>query len=487
MQRGFSTLELMIAFALLCIVFAGVGAAEYGSQYWTLTLTTSSEGLSTADQQLEEVENDAAIDFQLASSSNARTGNTCQADDLCSDTETTVDDESPCAKYVKVVTSWRASTFPTSTISLATFLVDLPEVIAVGGDCGVAYSDTDWVSLGEHTQPHVLQGAPIGIDALGGVAYVIENNPAILEIIDGAKTHTFNIPDNASLSAVDVARDLATGRVYAYMAATSTQLRVVDVTDSSAPALVASTTLSGVTPGVESGWRLQYYDTSLYILTRFLSKPSLKEFHVFDVSNPKTPTETGSFKLNTSAYALLVRDQKLRGGTRRFAYLATTHTAKELMVLDVTNSQNITTAAICDIPSTQQGNALFILGNTLYFGRENVPNGGEDLYAFNATDPTAASFCTPIAKTDINDDSFSRHVQGIRAKNDYLFTATNNTTNAHGKIQVRTSHGMNALSESATLTINNLIENGIDFDEDSDTLYALEGGSTSLLHIITAR
>ncbi|HEY4521425.1 MAG TPA: hypothetical protein VJL57_03455 [Candidatus Paceibacterota bacterium] len=486
MNQGFSTLEIMIAFVLLSIVFAGVAAAEYGTQYWIIALETSGEGLALADRQLDEARMAAAQDFQSASSTDFAATSACGDTRLCYWRERAVSDISQCAKRLDVSVAWQTTRFPTSTVSLSDFLVDFSELIARGADCGTVFSIGSWTSIAERSPPVALQGAPAGIDAFAGAAYIVENNPSRLEIIANGQAYEYIFPDDATLYAIDVARDTSTGRAYAYIAATSSQLRIIDVTEKSAPTLVASTTLFGVPAGYEAGWRLQYYDGLLYIVTRFMSRPSARELHIVDVSNTASPAEIGSYKLSTSAYAVLVRDQHIGDAIRRLAYFATTHSSRELLVIDVTDPQNMVSAVSCDLPETQRGTSLFMLGNTLYLGRENVPSGGEDLYTFDASDPTSSDFCTSAAGVDVNDDSFSRHVQAIRGSGDYLFVATNNTTNAHGNIQIRATDKTENLAVTTSFDLDALAENGIDFDADTGLLYAVTGGSSPLLHVVTS-
>lgn len=485
MERGFSTLELMIALALMSIVLSGVAAALYANNYWSVALTTSGEGLSAAEKTMNTVRLDAQTNFESASSTNHFTNNSCVDSEICYPTELEITDISQCAKYATVRVSWQVPSYPTTTTSLSRFLSNVRELIAMGGDCGLSVA-SGWEKIGEAKQPVVLSGTPVGIDAFGGKAYIIEREPSRIEIVDGENVFSYVPAHDVVFNALDVARDISTGRIYAYIAASSTQLHIVDVTDAAAPLLVASTTLAGVPVGLEAGWRIQYYGGLVYIATRFISKPSAKEFHVFDVSNQRVPIELGAYKLNTSPYAVLVRDQYVDGAYRRYAYLATTHAGREIMVLDVSDARNIALVNTCDLPGSQQGTSLYMLGYMLYVGRENVPNGGEDLYAFDAHNPTSATFCTAISKTDINDDRYSRHVQAIGASGDYVFVATNNTTNAHGKIQIRSSDRTKNLSGLGAVNVGTLIENGMDFDSGENILYAVSGGNNPLLHMWTS-
>ena len=140
MSRGFSTLELMIAFALFCIVFSGVAAAEYGTQYWIVALETASEALTLADRQLDDARAIAAADFQSASSMDFTAVDSCDGTHVCYWRERAVSDISSCAKQIDGRVAWQTAHFPTSTVSLSDFLVDFSELIASGSACGTAPS-----------------------------------------------------------------------------------------------------------------------------------------------------------------------------------------------------------------------------------------------------------------------------------------------------------------------------------------------------------
>jgi hypothetical protein len=111
-----------------------------------------------------------------------------------------------------------------------------------------------------------------------------------------------------------------------------------------------------------------------------------------------------------------------------------------------------------------------------------VPSGGEDLYAFDASDPTAPSFCVPIAKTDITTDGYSRHVESLRASGPYLFVATTNTTNAHGQLQIRNANPTSGLALLGTFAIPGLAENALDLENNS--LHAASTASPQLQSIV---
>ncbi len=98
-QRGFSTLELMIAFALISIVLVGAVGGNFIAQYWSAVSRTSNEGLYKAKTKLEDLRGDIKQDFYNAVSSPSTASMTsdpadasCIAGGLCYFVESNISD-----------------------------------------------------------------------------------------------------------------------------------------------------------------------------------------------------------------------------------------------------------------------------------------------------------------------------------------------------------------------------------------------------------
>ncbi len=502
-HRGFSTLEIMIALAVIAIVLAGVILADFGVQYWTVTAQTSNEALYKGKVQLEKIRSASVHDFYSAVStpSTKDTDTACGSGGLCYYIQNTVADISPCSKYVESTISWQVPRYPTSTTYLPSYLSSAKEAVSLGGDCGLNYPFGAWSSPIEMSNGN-LAAPPTGIDVVNGVAYVTESTSPYFEVTSvsapGSTSALAPPRDPASFNALDVARDLATGRLYAYVAANNTQFRVIDVTNPKSPLQIASSVLSGVATSTSQGqgWRIVYYDRKVYLTTRYNS--GLPELHIFDVGYPIRPFEVGydtvakrlGISLGTSVYDMAIRDQysAVDKKIHRFLFLATTLTTGELKVLDVSDPKKVnpTPIATCDLRGNYQATAITVLGNTLYLGRD-TPSGTPDLLAFDATDPLSPSFCTPLGQTEVETGflDYSRHVVGIRASGPYLYIATTNTTRAHGQVQVR-SVLPSSLSLLGTFAVPLLTDNALDFDGGANMLYIPSGTSSGKLQSITS-
>ncbi len=454
----------MIAFALMSLVFAGVILAHFGSAYWAIAAQTNSEGLYKAKTRIEELRAVVKKDFRLASSSSmARISDTaCDAGGLCYYLTTKVDDLSPCSKYVTAEIDWQVPGYPTTTTSLFTNLTDTGEAINLGGDCPLTTPAGAWGSITQSVSFDVSGAVPTGIDTLGGISYI---SSSASPYFAAAKSTGFISFANSfapmdPLNAIEVARDLSTGRTYGYAAIASTTVgfEVLDLTDSNSPSSVAKLALSGVDKNgsYPQGWRLAYYDRKVYIATRETTGP---EFHIIDVSNPGNPVEVGSRELNTSVYGMVVRDVKQGSTLKRLAFLATTNNTKEFMALDVTTPSSITelAGAATDLPGSYESRSIFLAGNTVYVGR--VSNTGAELYALNASNIYGAtSGLTTISSKEIGGDVLS-----VRVAEPYVFLAT---TKSGGQVQVLSESSGVFGASVATYNVSGLL-GGLDTEGDS--------------------
>ncbi len=412
-EKGFSTLELMIAFAIIVIVLVGAVGANFAAQYWSIISQTSNEALYKAKTKLEDLRALIKEDFYQATSTPLTVSvdpadpadASCVSGGLCYFVQTNITDMSSCSKYVEARVEWQVQNYATTTTALFTNLTNSPEIIARGGDCILNQPAGDW----KNTSPQnvgFLSFAPgkqfTGIDVLHKKIYAAASTfPSFLvydapsdvgqnPILDGSLNIVVS-GQNRGLNSVDVEEDLSTGRTYAFAAvnATSSQLAVIDVTpeDPDTPKLVAQRDLQGVDPNgsYPQGWRVFIYGGRLYITTR---ETAGNELHVFDISTPTLPTEVASFKLNRTVNELLVRDQKISGVKHQLVFLSSDSDLKELGVLnfDVT-SNTITELNSVNLLGAQDGLSLSLLGNNLYFGRASN-TAGPELYVFDVTDPT---------------------------------------------------------------------------------------------------
>lgn len=438
-NSGFSTLELMIAFALMTLVLVGAVGAFYSAQYWSIVSETSNEALYKAKTKLEDLRSLIKQDFYQVSSIPLTASidpldsadASCISGGLCYFVQTTVTDISSCSKFVEARVEWQVQNYPTTNTMLATNLTNSPEIIARGGDCVLNQPTGDWSSA-----PHFVGSLAFtpgrqftGIDVLHDNVYITaSSSPSFMvyeaplavgqsPIFSGNLDITVGGVSVGS-NAVDVYDDLSTGRTYAFVAVNSktSQLAVIDVTDAHNPLLVAQRDLRNVSASSSQpqGWRVFVYGGRLYMTTR---ETAGNEFHIFNISTPTLPTEIGTgFQLNRTVNDIVVREQKISGVSRRLVFLAADSNLKELGVLDVTGD-TVSELTFIDLPGDQDGLSIYALGTNLFFGRASNTSGPE-MYVFDISNP---SISLPI----IGQGKIGASAVGLKVFGAYAYVETN--------------------------------------------------------------
>jgi hypothetical protein len=114
---------------------------------------------------------------------------------------------------------------------------------------------------------------------------------------------------------------------------------------------------------------------------------------------------------------MVVREQKVGGVIKRYAFLASSSDAKELSVIDVTNDDPQEVKSV-NLPGDQDGLSVFLVGHELYFGRQSTTNGPE-LYVFDVTDPNDLSLTSILKQGEVGASVLTLRVSGA-----YVFMAT---------------------------------------------------------------
>jgi prepilin-type N-terminal cleavage/methylation domain-containing protein len=419
-QRGFSILEIIIALALMTTILVGAVQANISSQYWLLTSQIGTEALYKTKTLLETLKANAASDFQSASSTQQTKSQdlhdardiACYAGGLCYFTQQIIGDISSCAKSVEASVSWRiGALYPTSTQSLYSNITNTNELIARGGDCTLTMPAGNWLQstpqvVGSQILPPLFSS---GIDVLNNFVYVVSSSSPQLRIYSVPHIAGENpilagsLSTNKRLNALDVVRDIGTGRIYVYAMqhASTSQLAVFDVTNSTLPSLVTERSLSGVqsTGSFPQGWRVFVYGKRLYALSR---ETAGLELHIFNIENPRAPFEivSAARDINRTVNKLVVREQKIGGVLRRYLFLAASSDLKELSIFDVTNDSPTEVIAI-NLTGTEDALSMSINGNTLYIGRRSAAR--PELLAFDIPRLISGNV-SPVATSEVGAD-----------------------------------------------------------------------------------
>ena len=125
MKNGFSTLELLIALALMSTILVTAVEAISFAQYWQISALTASEALTKNNTMANSLIELSAKNFQSVSSTQPNISKnpsdlidiSCLSGGLCYETQNIVTDISSCAKNAKVAVRYKiAARYPTSTV-----------------------------------------------------------------------------------------------------------------------------------------------------------------------------------------------------------------------------------------------------------------------------------------------------------------------------------------------------------------------------------
>jgi hypothetical protein len=451
--RGFSTIELLIAAAILLVVITGALQANLSLQYWRLTTELAHEALFIAKGNYEYLATTAMFDFFGATSTHSsgryKINSECTADATCYFAETNITDVSSCVKELAHIISWRFSGgYPTSTIPYQSSLFNLSENILVGGDCVQQVPKGVWSSIGVVSDTAGLPQFTTGVDNFDTTLFVVSSSSPQLRVYRppehvGEEAVLLSSATGTSkrLNAIDVNRDVSSGRAYAFvMQHTNTnQLGVFDVTKKEEPTWVTEVALFGVpsSGSFPQGWRVLAYGNRLYVVTR---ETAGAELHIMNISNPRTPIEitAAATNLGRTVNDMAIREQWVDGVFKRFLFLAASAATKELEVLDVTNDIPILVSTV-DLPGAEDVSSICLLGDSLFLGRKN--SVGPELYHYPVIALLGGSSVPHTSEVGAD-------VIAIRCSGQYLFMSTN-------RVGAQFQVWSNDVAEWSSTTVNN--------------------------------
>jgi hypothetical protein len=450
-HKGFSTIELLIAFAVATLFLTGaamlslgssggnnssggIASVAFGAQTIGMDTSFSNHGLYQALSQIKDAIASTTEDWNVSplpwtiSDSPNPTGDYrigySQANEIT--------DISPCIKFIESTASTTSDNDRPLTFSFGTYVSNIAEALALGGGCDPTPTgewdnpiDPDW-----KTSPADIQGTQTSVDAaiINGDLYAfvttsqtsasqkddlwiidlsdIENPDVINSLETGTTTATEN---TKGLNDIDVVKTSSGTYAYVLQNTNVDQLQAIDVSDPENLSTADITdTISLQTYGVSPGGSnpipkaITYYDDRLYIGLYTTVGPELL---VFDVAtDPAHPTFVGSI---ANSFDHSINDIVVRGD---YAYLAikpgnppSGNNTKELMIIDVsgntpTNTGKGYNAQEVANGDTEAATTLYAIGNRLYMGRERVSNSAseKDFYVFDISSST-----NPVVKKSV--------------------------------------------------------------------------------------
>lgn len=420
--RGSSTLEILIAFSILCIVLTAAIVVVFGNQSVSVDTETNNEALARARGMNEKVRSNSRQDFNLVYTTPTTTeavGPLTYSKKL---------DVSQIGLFVKQATttvSWQSGG-RTLQIVLSTLLSN-PQVVG-GGDTCSSVLTSGWSHPTILNPSHTIDISPTsltGVAVSNGKVYLTgthsSNNKPRLTIVDVSDpTWPKQYPNSLDTGKPGLAAVAVAGN-YAYAAnkSVAAQLMVIKVADPNNPTLVASKKVTGA-GGV--GNSIFYANKKIYLgLTANGAGP---QFAVFDVAtNPENPVPVsgGTYSFGHDINAIRVKNN--------YAYIATPDSAsrENIIILDVNQSsptfmQRVGGYAALNLPDSNgvgsnYGESLDIVGNMVYLGRSY---GTNEFYALDATTPNSVGV---IASKDIGAGN-GTSIDGVKIRSSLAFMIT---------------------------------------------------------------
>lgn len=439
-SRGTSTLEILIAFAILTLTLTAAVMVIFENQSVALDAQMSNEALYKAQALLEHERMLSRQNFgSVVSLPAAVDGTFTPAVDV-----QTLD---ASTKKILSTVSW-ANTGRILSVQLSTLVTDFTN----NNFCGAPLSG-DWKDPQHYDFPTAAlmpKNSPSGVGLSDIKAYQQKLYLAAYSTASNADTfYIFTEPSDPTqqptyLGSVDNAPSISSAGLnaialdgaYAFAAngynanyttcsvsSSCAQLQVIDVHDAAHPTVVKNIKVPGVTGmgGQAVGWSIFYDDGYVYL--GLVKAGSGAEFNIFDVgggggaASPTNPMWKGSFTVGRTINSIRVQNN--------FAYLATDDNSRELVVLDVSDKTNPTLASIFNAPGSTNfgyGYDAYPLGTTIYFGRTYVGTAPE-FYILDGTNPTS----TPpiLGSEDIGTTANPDSVNSLLVRGSLAFFITN--------------------------------------------------------------
>lgn len=446
-NKGFVTLEILIAFAVLILCMGAVIMVVFGNQSIAVDLETNNEAISKAQALLEKARADSRFDFNLVNSTHQNPAvGSCPPDYISDDIYCKKIDVTQTDLFTKKVTStatWQTGGRVLSTIF--TTILTNPDAVNGGDTCSSELMG-DWTNpqkteyeFGADILSNTSSGFPItSVQSFEHKLYVTVSNQNgnndetffILDITDPTSTPQIigkldNSPGTISEGLNAVAVD---GEKYAYVANAydsspqgcienhnCAQLQVIDFSNSASPFIAKNLKISSFTTGnkLANGVSIFYKNGIVYL--GLANATSGAEFYILDVGGlgvgtPTNPVILSNIEIGNGVNAIFVRNN--------YAYI-TSPNSQELKIFNITNlSSPVPAGNFNATTGAGNGKSIILVGNKLYLGK-TVPNAGNDFHILNNSNSN-------ITLPELGGINSSSSINGIIVRNYLAFLITSN-------------------------------------------------------------
>ncbi len=400
-QRGTLLLEILVALGLFSFIITSSFILSASNQAMVLSAEQARSSIYISKANLEDSILSLNQDFNIILSQPISSNNYFSS--------VLAKDISPCKKNVIASTSWLNN--PYATTNLKSLAYSMEAFNNLGKDCDGTSPDITWgnasssITIASSVNLNNNLSAT-ALDVLNHYAYIgtiastsESSNFFILDLVNQNIISQLNL--KVDINQIDVADNYA----YVAVSGTSTQFRIINITNPVAPLQVAAVTLKNVTGSFPAARSIFYFNEKVYIGTH---RTAGNEFQIYDVQNPASPIWIGSIELNHNINMMYVRDS--------YAYLATSGNVRDVIILDISNPASIKQVATVDLTGTEDSESIYLLGNKLYIGKKK------------SIKPTTPEFVIldisyiPDIKT-LGSMSLKSTVSSIKVVGDYAFLA----------------------------------------------------------------
>ncbi len=266
------------------------------------------------------------------------------------------------------------------------------------------YKFSNWFGLyGDWSNPRTLGTIDLGAGNQGTDLKVRSKIVYVTTKASTASKNDFHVVDATNGNFPTVLKSINTGPGllaidiygdYAYVAADSDsrQFQIINIATNNNPFLVSS---SSIPSNVAKGASVAYRNGYVYLGTK--NSSGGKELNIFNVSNPSSPTITGSYEVGGDVNKIFLYNN--------YAYLVTSLNDGQVFVLDVSNPASPTLAKKYDVYGDTDGDSIDIVGNLVYYGsyHEYDPVGFELNILDTSNFPTIVATGTKDTAANIND------------------------------------------------------------------------------------
>lgn len=393
-DEGFSTLEILISFAVLILCMSAVVMLVFSGQFTTIDSEINNEAISKAQALIEKARVDSKDDFDLVNSSVT----TETSGPITFTKKLDVSQYDFFTKKVTSTVSFQSAGRDLSTVF--TTLITNPNMNG-GGTCSSVLSG-DWKNpqittyeFGKDLIGDSSSGFPItAVDIYKGNLFVSVNNsngnnePTFFKfsLSDPLLPVLVSSVDNDSTVKSGI-NDLIVTDSYAYVASakqsnfltcamdTCGQLQIIDIS-SSTPLVIKTFKIPGVTgtSGKSIGESIFYKNNYVYLgLAKTLTGP---EFNIIDVSDPSNPVYKGGYHVGNGINDIFVKGD--------YAYIASPN-SENITILDISDPENPTRVGGYSPAGGSNGKSVAVVGDKVYLGRTY---GTNEFYVLDVADPS---------------------------------------------------------------------------------------------------